>query len=153
MTVDQKTIQTYDQKAADYLTLVGTDGVDEDLAHFINHIPTNGLVLDLGCGPGNSAAAMMKAGLQTEAIDASANMVALAREQYSVNARQASFADLDRQHYYDGIWANFSLLHASRDDFPDHITAIHRALKVGGFFHIGMKTGNGSKRDPPEEKK
>ncbi len=49
---------------------------------------------------------------------------------------------------YDGIWANFSLLHAPRADMPRHFAAIHRALKPGGLFQIALKTGTGEKRDP-----
>ena len=48
---------------------------------------------------------------------------------------------------YDGVWANFSLLHASKSDFPHHIEAIYRALKPEGLFFIALKTGDGEKRD------
>ncbi len=51
------------------------------------------------------------------------------------------------QDIFDGIWANFSLLHAARSDLPRYLAAIAHALKPGGVFHIGMKTGQGTKRD------
>ena len=40
-----------------------------------------------------------------------------------------------------------SLLHARPEDFPAHLRAIHRALVPGGIFHIGMKLGEGTRRD------
>ena len=48
---------------------------------------------------------------------------------------------------YDGVWANFSLLHAAREDFPRHLAAIQKALKPGGAFHIALKAGTGAERD------
>jgi hypothetical protein len=48
---------------------------------------------------------------------------------------------------YDGVWANFSLLHAPVADLPRHIDAIAQALRSGGIFHIAMKTGEGEARD------
>ena len=55
--------------------------------------------------------------------------------------------DFDAVNTYDGIWANFSLLHAPRAKFPDHIAAIKTALREDGILHLGLKTGSGSQRD------
>ncbi len=74
-------------------------------------------------------------------------MVKLANSRGGVNAHQAQFSDLDETHVYDGIWANFSLLHAARSAFPLHLEQIARALKPDGIFHIGMKTIEGERRD------
>jgi SAM-dependent methyltransferase len=59
----------------------------------------------------------------------------------------ARFDQIDGESEFDGVWANFSLLHAPRGDLPKHLSAIRRALRPGGLFHIGMKTGEGEKRD------
>ena len=90
---------------------------------------------------------MARAGLHVEAWDASSEMVAMATRHPGVNARQVVFDDITGQEVYDGIWASFSLLHAPRADFPAHLKALHRALKPGGTFVIGMKTGTGQARD------
>ena len=74
-------------------------------------------------------------------------MIALANETHEIGARLGTFDDIDAEDFYDGIWANFSLLHAPRADLPRHLAALYRALKPGGIFHIGMKTGEGSARD------
>jgi trans-aconitate methyltransferase len=144
---DQKTIDVYNAKASDYADKFSRTKPDRDLRNFIDSVPKGGLVLDLGCGPGNSAAMMQSAGLVAEAMDASAQMVELACTKYGLNVKQATFDDLDANARYDGIWANFSLLHASKPDMPRHLAAIHKALKPGGHFHIGMKLGTGEKRD------
>ncbi len=144
---DKKTIATYNASAADYENRFSRTTPDRDLRRFIEAIPKGGLVLDWGCGPGNSAAMMQAAGLKAEAVDASEKMVELAREKYRLDAKIASFSDLDAVDYYHGIWANFSLLHAPKSDMANHLQAAHAALKKGGFLHIGMKLGVGGKRD------
>ena len=145
---DPTTIGVYDSRAADYAA--STDerkGADPRLAAFIAACPEGGRVLDLGCGPGAPAAEMARAGLRVDALDASATMVEMASRRAGINARQASFDDIEGCAVYDGIWANFSLLHAPRAALPRHLSALHQALKPGGVFFIAMKLGEGSARD------
>ena len=120
---------------------------DRDLQDFIDGVPKGGRVLDLGCGPGNSAAAMAAAGLITEAWDATPEMVRIAQKAPGVDVRLARFEDLNCSDQFDGIWSNFALLHAPRADMPSNLDRITQAFKPNGFLHIGLKTGSGEKRD------
>lgn len=147
MSVDDPTIAIYDAKAGDYAGLQQDRGADDTLQAFIDLMPDGARVLDFGCGPGRSAGLMAAAGLRVDAMDASAQMVALAAQLPGVTAWQGTFDMLDGHAVYDGIWANFSLLHAPRADLPGHLAAMARALKPGGAVHIGMKTGTGEARD------
>ncbi len=145
---DKETIEVYAAKANEYAAMTDDDGADDPmLAAFIAAIPPNGHVLDLGCGPGASANKMAQAGLQVTATDAVPEMVALAERFAGVTAICASFEDISGEVIYDGIWANFSLLHAPKKDMPRHLAALSKALKPNGLFHIGMKEGSGEKRD------
>lgn len=145
MPPDARTIAAYDARVAAYADL--TDGAaKESLKRFVADLPEGARVLDLGCGPGTDAAAMVRAGLRVDAVDAAPGMVALAVSR-GVAARVATFDDLDAAGAYDGVWASFSLLHARRADLPRHLAAIARALRPGGQLHIGMKTGTGAARD------
>ncbi|MDP5360012.1 MAG: class I SAM-dependent methyltransferase [Paracoccaceae bacterium] len=141
------TIATYDARAAEYADLIANAVPDKSLQDFIDLMPAGGHVLDLGCGPGAASAHMRSAGLVPDPVDASAGMIALAREKYALPARQASFDDIAGVALYDGIWANFSLLHAARQDLPRHFRALSDATKPGGIIHVGMKTGAGVARD------
>ena len=142
---DQETIAVYTARATDYAKFAR--GLpDADLTAFIKAVG-KGHVLDLGCGTGNSSAIMRDAGLSVTATDATPEMIRLARETYDIDAQLATFDDLTGTDLYDGIWANFSLLHAPKADMPRHLNAIREALKPGGIFHIGLKTGEGEKRD------
>ncbi len=145
---DPETLRVYAEKSADYANRTDTYNTsDPRLAAFIADLDTGAHVLDLGCGPGASAAAMARAGLRVTATDAVAQMVRLAARHPGVIARLARFDEIDGVNIYDGIWANFSLLHAERTALPAILSALHRALVPKGRFHIAMKLGDSSKRD------
>lgn len=147
MSRDDETLGVYGARAQDYADLTADLEGDKHLATFIAVLPSGARVLDLGCGPGRAAAQMAAAGLGVDAVDAVPEMVALAAAQPGVTARQATFDQIEGRALYDGIWANFSLLHAPRDALPRHLQAVAKALKPGGLLHIGMKTGTGEGRD------
>lgn len=144
---DRETIAVYDARASDYAGLDPSGTPSGTLASFIADLPTGARVLDLGCGPGTSARHMVEAGCAVDAFDASVAMIELASAIEGVTAWQASFDDITGTATYDGVWANFSLLHARRADLPRHLSAIHTALKSGGLFHIAVKEGTGEGRD------
>ncbi|MEM1076496.1 MAG: methyltransferase domain-containing protein [Pseudomonadota bacterium] len=145
---DKETLKVYSQKADEYADLVSqTASNDPVFADFLAAVPDGGHVLDLGCGPGHYAAAMAKAGLTVTAFDPVPEMIAIAATHNGVTARQAGFDDLSDTAQYDGVWANFSLLHAPRAAVPGHLSRIRAALKPQGRFHIGVKTGSGETRD------
>ena len=104
-------------------------------------------VLDIGCGPGAAAGFMAAAGLQAEAWDPVPEMLAMAAARPGVTARQAGYDDLTALGIYDGIWANFSMLHTPLARWPAQFAAVHRALTPGGLFHFGTKLGTGEARD------
>ncbi len=145
MNADRETLLVYETRAHDYAEMVGRAAAP-GLADFAATLPQGGHVLDLGCGPGDSARRFLDAGFTVDAVDAVPAMVSRAKE-LGVPARQATFDQIDTLDTYDGIWANFSLLHAPRAEFPGHLARLHRALKPGGRLHIGMKLGTGEARD------
>ena len=143
---DTQTLAVYDEKIEDYLRLTQAPP-SKSLLAFIRAIPAGGRVLDLGCGPGLAAAVMARQGLQVDATDGSAKMVAAAAKHPGVSAQLATFDTLPKGATYHGVYANFSLLHASRADFARHIQACHTALHPEGILYLGMKLGTGEKRD------
>ena len=147
---DEKTLRFYDRSAGKYAGLTQTEKPGGYLKAFMALLPEGGAVLDLGCGPAQASAHMRNAGFQPDPVDASKGMVDLANETYDIGARVMTFDDLDADTAYDGVWANFSLLHAPLADLPRHLAAIATALRPSGVLHIGMKTGEGEHRDAIE---
>ncbi|WP_424975782.1 class I SAM-dependent methyltransferase [Dinoroseobacter sp. S124A] len=143
---DPQTLAVYGREAERYRARFADKGADGHLRAFLDGLPDKADVLDLGCGPGRAASLMQKAGHRVIAYDATPEFVAQARE-LGVDARLARFDDLTAEAAFDGIWANFSLLHAPRAEMPGHLAAIARALRPSGLFHLGLKLGEGEERD------
>lgn len=144
---DQETLDVYAKRAEDYAARFVRSTPSRHLQAFIDALPAQAHVLDLGCGPGDAAAHMISAGLTADAWDASPEMAAQGQQNFGLDIQVAAFDDLNLSSVYDGIYANFSLLHARKSDMPRHLTQIAQALKPGGLFHIGLKSGSGEKRD------
>lgn len=144
---DRGTLDVYAKRAAEYADRFSSDTADRHLQRFIGSVPSGGRVLDLGCGPGRSARFMVRAGLEVDAWDASPEMARIGREAHGLDIRIAQFSDLDATEIYDGVYANFSLLHAPKADMPGNLTRIATALKPCGLLHLGLKEGDGEARD------
>lgn len=153
MTVDAKTIAVYNAKAQDYATHFNSGGTPgKHLRRFMDAVIPGGDVLDLGCGPANASRFMKAAGFRVDALDASEEMIRVAAQVNGVTARLGTFDDITDVERYDGIWANFSLLHAPKDQLPRYLKALQTALRPKGVFHIGMKVGDGMARDGLERR-
>ncbi len=145
---DARTLAVYDRQSADYAAMMEREAAaDPMIDRFIAACPAGAQVLDLGCGPGHYADLMARAGLQVDALDAAAAMVARASRRQGVTARLGRFEDVTGTDLYDGVCAYFSLLHAPRADMPGHLARIATALKPGGVLFLGMKRGAGHGRD------
>ncbi|SFI05669.1 class I SAM-dependent DNA methyltransferase [Albimonas pacifica] len=149
-TGDDRTLAYYDANAADYDAWSNPgDHLRSErgsLTRFLAAMPAGGRALDLGCGAGHWAAAMIAAGFSVRALDASAGLVAQARAR-GVPAELGRFEDLAETAAYDGAWISFSLLHAPLADWPDVLARVARALRPGGALFLGVKEGEGEIRD------
>lgn len=144
---DAQTLSVYATEAERYAEVTRNAARDPALSAFLALLWPGARVLDLGCGPAHAAAEMRRRGMEVEAVDASPEMVRLARELHGIEARLAGFDEVEAVGAFDGIWAHFSLLHAPRAEMPAHLARLHRALKPGGVLSLGLKTGEGEGRD------
>jgi len=147
--MDRATIAYYDTEARAYADMTARgwpDGTPWTRA-FADRLPAGGRVLDLGCGPGQDAARFRAMGFKVDAVDASDGLAAEARRRHGIEVRLARFDALNAEGAYDGVWASFSLLHDSRAALPGHLARIARALRPEGVLYLGMKEGEGTRRD------
>ncbi|NIY79084.1 class I SAM-dependent methyltransferase [Celeribacter sp. HF31] len=142
-----RTLPIYDAQASAYAARNAELYELPQAQSFVAALPKQAHILDLGCGPGQYASWFAAQGFRVEAWDGSSEMLTLAAQHGGVTTRLARFEDLTNEAAFDGIWANFSLLHAERSDLPDLLARIHRALTPSGVFHIAMKLGTGAGPD------
>ena len=147
MKPDKITINIYNEKTTDYQNMAKSSAEMSAEKDFAASIPVGGYVLDYGCGPGRTAGYFAECGLQTHAFDASIEMVKLARNNIGVKVWLGSFEGFSADDTYDGIWANFSLLHAPREEMQNLLKVIHSALKTKGKLFLSLKLGTGQARD------
>lgn len=95
------------------------------------------LILDLGCGTGDVAATLAARGARVIGVDASAEMIASARQRFpDLDFRLADAADLpsdaEFSGQFDAVFSNAVLHWVTRP--ADALRGIARALKSGGRF-------------------
>ncbi|RJF76200.1 class I SAM-dependent methyltransferase [Rhodopseudomonas palustris] len=141
---DDATLRFYRGNAAAYAERKPAGGT---LARFLGEMPAGGRILELGCGAGHHAEAMLAAGFDVDATDGSPEMAAEASRRLGRPARTLLFHQLDADAAYDGVWAYACLLHVPRDELGGVLGRIHRALKPGGLFYASFKSGEAEGRD------
>jgi len=147
MSADQETVNVYDKKISDYKKLISKELKDTNLDIFMNMIESGGKVLDLGCGTGSASLELSKRGFLPFPVDASLEMIKVAEALLKIKARKISFDEIDEHNFYHAIWANFSLLHVTKNKFSDILKILFSALKEKGILFFSLKRGVGESRD------
>ncbi len=142
---DADTLAFYDREAGVYAAR--TRGEPVRLRAFLEQLRPRAAILELGCGGGQDAELMSAAGFEVTATDGSAGLAAEAQARLGRPVRVMRFEELEDVAAYDAVWANACLLHVPEDGLADVLARIHRALKPGGRFYAGFKSGDGGDRD------
>lgn len=143
---DPATLDFYEREAATYVAS-GKHVASRWLDGFMRRLPAGGRVLELGCGGGRDAAALIAAGFDVEPTDGSPAMAAMAAARLGRPVVVMRFDALADVASFDGVWANASLLHVPRDALGDVLARIFRALKPGGLHFASYKAGGTAGRD------
>ena len=117
------------------------------LMNFIESLPVGAMVLELGCGGGQDAEVLLRAGLDVTVTDGSPAMADIAARRLGRPVSVLRFDGLEDIRTFDGVWANACLLHAPEVALPDIFARIHRALRPCGLFCATFKGGAGGARD------
>ena len=97
-------------------------------------LKSKAVVMDVGCGIGQASSKLQAFGHVVYPVDASLEMVRVARTEFQVNASKRTFDQIDEVDFFEGIWANFSLLHTKKKYFPRNLEKLLTALKYDGVF-------------------
>jgi SAM-dependent methyltransferase len=147
MTTKQSYNLTADAYAKNVSTLVPVD----QIAHFLQLLPPQASIIDIGCGSGRDAKIFAEGGLipqsgyKVTGIDFSEAMITAAK----AHAPLAHFEVMDMEslnfpeHSFDGAWAAASLLHTPKVKILKVLKGIHAILKPKGLFYLSLKQGIG----------
>ncbi|MCW8040091.1 class I SAM-dependent DNA methyltransferase [Acinetobacter entericus] len=137
-----KTIDYYNHHAEEFTHSTLYVDMESLYQPFLDLLPTNARILDLGCGSGRDTLAFKNKGYLVDAIDYSEALVKKAKELTGIQVKYQSFYELDKATVYDGIWACASLLHCERDRLAEVLEKMFRALKSEGVIYMSFKYGD-----------
>lgn len=143
---DLDTLRFYQDHSPDYIA-GGPNGVSRHLTAFMGLLPAGANILDLGCGGGRDAKAMLDAGFDVDPTDGAAAMAKLGGARLGRPVRVMRFDELTSNEQFDGVWASASLLHVPREELPQILARVHRALKTDGVHCASYKAGDEAGRD------
>jgi SAM-dependent methyltransferase len=132
---------------AETYTASGPGGASRGLATFLEKQRPGARILELGCGGGRDAEAMLAAGFDVDPTDGTPEIALKAEERLGRKVRVMRFDELEAVAAYDAVWANASLLHVPRDSLPEVLGRVFRALKPGGLHFASYKGGGSEGRD------
>jgi mutator protein MutT len=144
----EATLAYYRDNAREYIR----ETIDLDAHHhirqrFLDLLPINSLILDLGCGSGRDSRYFVDRGHRIMAVDAVEEMAEQAARHLGQPVRVARAEDLDEVAAYDAIWACAVLVHLPRSRIEAAIKRIVRALKPDGICYMSFKKGETEYQD------
>ncbi|WP_055493429.1 class I SAM-dependent methyltransferase [Streptomyces sp. TP-A0356] len=100
----------------------------------------DGQVADLGCGPGHITAHLDELGLAAFGVDASSEMIRLARGAYpALRFDVGSMAALNiADGVLGGVLSRWSIIHTPPRELPAILAEFHRVLAPGGHLLVGF---------------
>lgn len=142
-----RTLDFYNKQATQYVA----ETVDLDVSNirnlFLNLIPEDSHILDLGCGSGRDSRFFLDHGYSVTAVDASDELAILASEFIGKTVENLSFQEIDFSETFDGIWACASLLHCPKSAMGGVMQRMIKALKTNGIIYMSFKYGTDERID------
>ena len=137
-----ETIDYYERNAADFACNTTDLEFSEIQDVFLRNLKGGAAILDFGCGSGRDTKYFLQRGYQVVALDGSAGLCRIAKENTGIPVIQMDFKDFDEQDKYDGIWACSSILHLSKLELKNVLIHMEKALHDEGIIYTSFKYGN-----------
>lgn len=128
--------QQYTRNEATYAS-----GLEEIQERFVQLLPENGTMMDLGCGSGRNTIYFSKRGLRVTPVEGSRILSDIATRNTGIKVRRMMFQELTDVDEYYGVWAGSSVLHFPYEQLVDVLRRIHKALKKDGVLYLSFKYG------------
>jgi SAM-dependent methyltransferase len=136
------TSRFYSENARKFYDATINLDMEELYRPFLELIPKGCRILDAGCGSGRDSLYFIQKGYSVVAFDYSKALVKLASELINAPVLCLSFAEMDFNNEFDGVWACASLLHVSKGDMIGTMERFFKALKPSGILYASFKWGH-----------
>lgn len=148
-----RTVATYNRIVTRYSECwLDDDVMHESLRKFIDFLPQDPVVVDIGCGIGRDVKFLTNQGIHTIGIDLSLGMLKKAKAVFP----QGRFLLMDMRDLgfptrtFDGIWACASVFHIPKHLIKMVLQELYRVLKKGGVLFLGMQESEDGSWFEPE---
>ncbi len=139
---ENKTIDYYNMNAKAFCDSTQNTDMSYCQNKFLNYLGQGSSILDAGCGSGRDSRFFLDNGYNVTSIDASEEICKIASEYISRKVECIRFEEINSENTFDGIWACASLLHIAKDELPNALRKLYRALKTEGVLYASFKYGN-----------
>lgn len=116
-----------------------------NIKEFIDILPDNPKVLDLGCGSGYESLRLSSLGADVVGLDYSEESIRIARERCpAIQFIVQDFRYLNTSiGSFDGIFACASLIHNEKKELPIIFEGLRKILKPNGYIMVVIRDGSG----------
>jgi len=145
LSAHRRTIASYENCALEYAQSTRPGAGADDfrvLARFVEVVPADGVVLEIGSGPGWDADWLEAQGIRVRRTDACAAFIGI----QAARGAPAELLDVVSDELggpYSGVVARHVFQHIERARLPDVLTRIAAALIAGGVLQITLREGQG----------
>ena len=127
-------IDYYNRYAVPYYESTIDLDMSEIMQPFLEELPENAEVLDLGCGSGRDSLVLEEQGCLVTSLDGSEEMCKLAEIYLDRPVLHMLYEEMEFDQVFDGIWACASLVHLTPEEMKETLKKLLAALKPFSTF-------------------
>ena len=135
------TIDYYNKNAKEYFESTSKVYLGMLYDKFLEHIPTGGRIMDIGCGSGRDVKWFRDHGYEAYGLDASEELVKIARAELGIPVEIGRTEEWKADEPFDGIWCCASLMHLNDEACRHFFENLNHNLKPGGALYVSVKSG------------